>query len=85
MTTHSLKTWPLYFEAILDGSKTFEIRSSDDRIFSVGDALILQEWDWETQIYTGRLIMKKVTFVMSGFGLKDAFVALGLCNFENSE
>ena len=82
MTTHTLKTWPVFFEAILDGSKSFEIRSTDDRFFEIGDVLILQEWIPETSFYTGRLIMKKVTFVMSGFGLKDEFVALGLHSFD---
>ena len=29
MTTHQLKTWPVYFKAIWDGIKTFDIRVND--------------------------------------------------------
>lgn len=43
---HDLKTWPTYFERLLDGSKTFEVRK-DDRGYQAGDRLILREWDPE--------------------------------------
>ena len=41
--THDLKTWPEYFEPILTGRKTFEIRH-DDRDFKTGHVLHLREW-----------------------------------------
>lgn len=40
--THDLKCWPEYFEPLLDGRKTFEIRKND-RPFAVGDTLYLKE------------------------------------------
>lgn len=55
-----LKTWPMYFDKVLDGSKTFEIRKND-RDFQVGDVLILKEYDEEN--YTGRQIYLEVTYV----------------------
>lgn len=60
--THELKCWPLYFDAILDGRKRFELRY-DDRAFRVGDHLLLKEWDPESARYTGRAIRVAVTFV----------------------
>lgn len=40
---HELKCWPKYFNAILDGSKTFEVRRND-RPYRVGDYLALNEY-----------------------------------------
>lgn len=50
---HNLKTWPEYFQAVIDGKKTFEIRKND-RDFKVGNELLLQEYDPEQETYTGR-------------------------------
>lgn len=45
---HELKILPEYFQAIVDGTKTFELRSEEDRTFAVGDVLILREWNgWD--------------------------------------
>ena len=75
---HELKVWPTYFERLLDGNKTFEIRR-DDRGFQPGDRLILREWDpvGVTVLfggvggYTGRKVVRTVGFVAKGtlFGL----------------
>lgn len=42
-TSHSLKSWPSHFRALLSGAKTFEIRFND-RGYQVGDRLILKEF-----------------------------------------
>ena len=44
--THYLRIAPEYFEAVLSGAKTFEVRREDDKTFAVGDMLILREWDF---------------------------------------
>ena len=75
---HELKTWPEYFGAVLDGSKTFEARF-DDREFEVGDTLHLREWDPETEAYTGREMRRTVSYKLSGGEfVRDSYCILGL-------
>jgi ASC-1-like (ASCH) protein len=59
---HKKKVWPEYFQKILDGKKTYELRLADWEC-NEGDILVLQEWDPETKEYTGREIEKEVTYV----------------------
>ena len=72
MATHALKTWPEPFAAVLSGNKVHEIRKAD-RPFAVGDVLVLQEWDPETQDYTGDALSVKVTHLTppGEWGLPD--------------
>ena len=56
------KVWPEYFQKILDGKKTYELRLADWEC-KEGDVLVLQEWDPEAGKYTGREAEKKVTYV----------------------
>jgi cell division protein FtsB len=73
---HELKTWPEYFDAILDGRKTFEYRRND-RSFRVGDTLLLREWEPSTQQYLGREGRWKITYLLPTTIAAD-FVVLGL-------
>lgn len=59
---HEKKTWPEYFQKVLDGKKTYELRLADWEC-NEGDILVLREWDPETKEYTGRIIEKEVTYV----------------------
>jgi len=56
------KVWPEYFQHILDGKKTFEVRLNDFEI-KEGDMLVLKEWDSDTKEYSGRELEKKVGYV----------------------
>jgi len=56
------KIWSEYFQKILDGKKTYELRLADWECRE-GDILVLQEWDPKTKKYTGREIEKEVTYV----------------------
>lgn len=56
------KVWPEYFQEILSGKKTFELRLNDFDI-NEGDFLVLKEWNPATKNYTGREIEKEVGYV----------------------
>jgi len=60
---HEKKIWPDYFQKILDGKKTFELRLADWECHE-GDTLVLREWDPATKQYTGRTMEKEVTCVL---------------------
>jgi hypothetical protein len=77
--THALKTWSVYFEQSFLGNKNFEIRKND-RNFQVGDFLILHEWNKLSSSYTGRQLIKKISYIYKGgsFGLEKDYVILSL-------
>nr|WP_290461275.1 ASCH/PUA domain-containing protein [Acutalibacter muris] len=78
-TIHRLKTWPRFFSAVCDGTKTFEIRKND-RGFQVGDILELQEWLPDSG-YTGRVVRRKVTYILYGgtmAGLDESYVVMAI-------
>jgi len=57
---HELKTWPEFFNSIIDGSKPFEIRR-DDRDYRTGDILRLREFDPCKGVYSGREAHRRIT------------------------
>lgn len=82
MKTHELKTWPEYFEAVASGVKNFEIRSTKDRTFEVGDKVVLKEWDPATSTYSGRLRVRRITYIVAGAPfLPDQLAVLGLAKY----
>jgi hypothetical protein len=78
-TRHVLKTWPEYFDKILDGTKTFELRQ-DDRGFEVGNELLLCEYSPVCDQLTGRKVIRKVTYIIRGpgFGLNADWCVMAL-------
>ena len=77
--THDLKCWPLYFQAVLDEMKRFEIRERRDRDFGVGDVLVLREWNPAGERYTGRECRRLVTYILSDPAfVKPGFVVMSL-------
>jgi hypothetical protein len=75
--THALKTWPEFFIQIESGEKNFEIRKND-RPFGVGDKLLLQEYEPDSKTYTGNEIIKRITCIVTSFGVKKGWVILGI-------
>ena len=87
MTTHSLKVWPLYFTAVIEGHKTFELRR-DDRGFSLGDTLLLKEWDPTMGVYTGRHARREIGYIardVPDFGLMPGFCIMAFKPLENDD
>ena len=80
--THELKTWPVAFEAVWAGIKTFEIRVND-RFYQRGDHVVLLEFDPKVDCvcpranasvhfgdcpkYSGRKITADIGFVLANF------------------
>lgn len=75
--THPLKVWPEFFQATIQTRKTWELRKND-RGFQVGDLLQLQEYDPDTEAYTGRETFSEVVYVLENFeGLQPGYAILG--------
>lgn len=92
MSHHTLKVDHAYFDALLDGSKTFEVRRND-RGFQRGDKLTLYDIGPDGRACPpdcpdlrctrrGRVVKAKVTYVYSGDprfgGIEPGYVVLGL-------
>lgn len=77
---HNIKCWCEPFAAVLNGDKTFEYRFND-RDYNVGDVLYLQEWNHISNEYTGRSILKEITYILkSGYGLPDGYCIMSIKN-----
>ena len=79
MKTHEIKTWSEYFDDIINGKKTFEVRLND-RDYKVGDKLILREWNNVIGEYTGREHDVKVIYILEGgnFGVQAGYVVMSI-------
>jgi len=69
MAEHHLKTVQPYFDAVVRGEKTFELRV-DDRGFDIGDVLVLEEY-MPDRTYSGRSVRRVVTYVLRGAALES--------------
>ena len=89
MKTIRKKILPEYFQAVADGTKTFELRK-DDSDYKVGDFLELREWDADKGEYTGRVVVREITYILRNvsngraepgacvFGLDPGYCAIGI-------
>jgi uncharacterized protein YqfB (UPF0267 family) len=59
----NLKSWPHFFESIISGEKTHDLRDARDKHFYAGQILNLQEYDPFGKGYTGREQRVEVTFI----------------------
>lgn len=63
------KIWPQYFKKVKNGEKTFDLRLADFYC-RPGDILILREWNPKTKKYTGRVLKKKVRYILKTKDIK---------------
>lgn len=78
--THRLKTHPSYFKAVWHGLKPFEVRLND-RHFQVGDYLLLEEWDPETEAHTGYVMHKRISYLLDDPAYcKEGYVIMGMAD-----
>jgi len=77
--THSLKTWPEYFQKVKSGEKNFEVRI-DDRNYKVRDTLVLREWCPDKGVFTGKYLTREISYILPGgsFGIDENTVILSL-------
>lgn len=88
MVEHQIKCWPVYFDAIRRGEKTFDVRR-DDRGYQKGDVLKLcrtRETDKHTIEYhdigaePAYVLRKRISYILTGgqLGIEPGYVVLAL-------
>lgn len=65
MTTHIVKSWPQFFEPIVAGIRTSDMRDKTERNYQIGDRMLLQEYDPFKGAYTGREQEVEITHIIS--------------------
>jgi hypothetical protein len=80
-TVHDLKTVDRYFDAVVAGSKTFEVRLND-RAFQTGDVIRLRKINDKGYYvdYTTAFADFRITYILQGgqFGIEPRYCVLGL-------
>lgn len=72
---HELKTMPAFFEAVLSGEKTAEVRKND-RSFQKGDKLLLREYEIRRTFIGGVLRPEYSHFEADGYSERKARVVI---------
>lgn len=57
------KAWPELFEKVKSKKKNFDVRLADFKCLPE-DILILREWDPKFKNYTGRVVRRKIKFII---------------------
>lgn len=83
---HNVKSWGMFYQDILTGKRTSDIRKNDRR-YAVGDILNLNEFDPVTGKYTGHQQNVEITYLqcnksnpcaISRDALHDDYVVLSI-------
>lgn len=85
MTEHEINLEQFYLEALLDGSMAFVVWMNE-RGYQKGDILVFHnERTCQNDLsHTNGLMRFAVTYVHSGYGVKDGFVVMGVKQIEGN-
>jgi len=84
---HKLKIKEPFADAVVQGRKTFEIRNND-RGYQTGDTIRFQAVDDVGLLLVSHPINRRpyaISYVLSGWGLKDGYVALAIAETSEAE
>ena len=82
VTVHELRIEQHFLDALLDGTKTFEVRLND-RGYQKGDLLVF--WDLGVDVIPTPRRWFKVTYVHSGLGMEHGYVVLGVQPYTKAD
>lgn len=75
---HAVKQLPDYFNDVVSGKKTFEVRKND-RPYAVGDLIALNEYDAEKQRYTGNSCLCYIDYILNDTEYcKEGYVVMSI-------
>ena len=75
--THEIKLDINLCDDVLNGRKNFEVRYND-RCYQAGDLIKFIPWDGYHITHDVKKKTYRITYVISGWGLKDGYVAFGI-------
>jgi len=86
MAEHRIKILKDFANAIFDGDKNFEVREND-RGYQKGDTVYFDviNKNGSEEIHPIRSTPYEITYVLSGWGLKEGYVAFGIKEKEQLE
>ena len=85
---HAVKEWPVHFNDVISGRKTFEVRKND-RNYAVGDLIALNEYDTEKERYTGNSCLCYIDYILNDNAYcKEGYIIMSIkpcevCRYEN--
>lgn len=85
MKTHIKKLTQPFFDDVWDGNKMFEIRKNDCN-YTIGDLIVLKEYDPMNDTYSGREIEAFIIYVLQDYeGLEKDYCILGILIWKTKE
>ena len=82
--THVIKLLDTFADAVLDGRKNFEVREND-RGYQRGDqvSFIVVDKHGNRVSHPLEIELFVITYVLSGWGIKDGYVAFGITRISD--